>query len=450
MVDGIGRSEPWCRPGAGERTLGVLTALLMLTGLAGCGFLRLEGEIRNLDSNYLLSGMIANAVDYEGVVIRVFVVERDDEGRVVSADLGNAGEHGAFAFVVDSSEGQYIMAHADIDGDEKYAEGEPAWVHTDGGAHPAPVPFIEETRRARVVGRLSTKTVIPDEIIREARKFAAGRPLQDIVRGWNIPVQVGEIADLDEDRFSAKRGQQGLWQPASFPIEAGVGIFFLERYDPDRIPVLFVHGAGGSPQNWRAIFAGLDRDRFQPWFYLYATGRRLDEMAEWLNGGVAYLQDFYRFEEMAVVAHSMGGLVSRAFINKNLSKKGKRYIDVFVTISTPWAGHEAAKAGVERSPAVVPAWYDLATGSEFLEALFADPSPHFPPHHLLFSYRGKSSMVLPSSNDGTVSVASQLRDEAQNGAVRVRGYDASHMAVLSESAVITDLNRVLHNAFSER
>ena len=33
----------------------------------------------------------------------------------------------------------------------------------------------------------------------------------------------------------------------SFLQEIGVSIFFLELYDPDKIPVLFIHGALGTP-----------------------------------------------------------------------------------------------------------------------------------------------------------------------------------------------------------
>ena len=414
----------------------------------GCGFLRLGGEVELLESNYLLGGMVANAVDYDCDIF-VIVLGRDSAGRVVSADIGKAGKHGAFGFLIESPEGQHLAAFADVNRNGRYDAGEPAWLHAGRDGAPAPIRFLQGTRRGRAVGRLSSRTKIPDDLIHEAREFTAGRPIEEVVRGWNIPVQVGEIADLDEERFSAERGEEGLWQPASFPIESGIGIFFLESYDPDKIPVLFVHGAGGSPQNWRAIFDGLDRDRFQPWFYLYATGRRLDEMAGWLHNGVEYLHEFYGFDEMAVVAHSMGGLISRAFLNKHVAANRQPYVKVFVSIATPWAGHEAARSGVENAPAVVPSWHDLATGSEFLEALFT-PSKKMPPHHLLFAFRGQTSITLPSSNDGAVSLASQLRVEAQNGAVRIRGYDATHTSVLREASVIAELNRILHNASSNR
>ena len=48
------------------------------------------------------------------------------------------------------------------------------------------------------------------------------------------------------------------------------------EFDPDKIPVLFVHGIGGTPLDWKYLAKGLDRHRFQPWFYYYPSGLRLN------------------------------------------------------------------------------------------------------------------------------------------------------------------------------
>lgn len=425
--------------GGGLR-LGVLVVCAAL--VTGCGLVRLHEDLGRLESGYLLTGAIANAIDYDSDVW-VVVVERDLDGRVVSADVGRTGRHGRFAFMLDSSERHYVVAFADIDGDAEYESGEPAWMLSSRSGELYPVRFLEEQRRAMVVGRLSDRVVVPEDLLRAGKAYRADRPIEEVARGWNIPVGVGEVANLDEDRFSAERGAAGLWEPVSFPMKSGVGIFFLEPYDPTRIPILFVHGAGGSPQHWKKIFAELDRSRFQAWFFLYPTGRRLGEMADWLNRGVTYLHEFYEFDRMGLIAHSMGGLVSRAFLNENVVRDGSAYVELFVTISTPWSGHEQARSGVERSPVVVPAWHDLATGSEFLEELLAPASPSLPPYHLFFSFHGKRSMILPSSNDGTISVASQLRREAQRQAVRVYGFDVDHVEILRDDSVIETLNRIL-------
>ena len=51
------------------------------------------------------------------------------------------------------------------------------------------------------------------------------------------------------------------------------------------------------------------------------------------------------------------------------------------------------------------------------------------PHYLLFT-----------SNDGTVTKESQLRDAAQKGAVSVEGFNETHMGVLEAAAVAERVN----------
>lgn len=111
---------------------------------------------------------------------------------------------------------------------------------------------------------------------------------------------------------------------ADFATVGPVGIFFLDKYDPNRIPVLFVYGAAGSAQDWRSFFDKIDRRKYQPWFSHYPTGRDLAESGSSLNRSVMLLQSYYGFRKIHVVAHSMGGLVSRDFILKNLDEGNRR------------------------------------------------------------------------------------------------------------------------------
>src|SRR5262249_54448351 len=52
------------------------------------------------------------------------------------------------------------------------------------------------------------------------------------------------------------------------------GLYFLEPYDPSRIPVVFVHGLMSSPFTWVKTINGLQQDpeirkRYQPWVFGY-------------------------------------------------------------------------------------------------------------------------------------------------------------------------------------
>ena len=57
--------------------------------------------------------------------------------------------------------------------------------------------------------------------------------------------------------------------------------------------------------------------------------------------------------------------VSRSFIATNVLDHGNTCAQEFVSISTPWGGHEAASMGVKFRPAVVLSWRDMVTGSDF-------------------------------------------------------------------------------------
>ena len=194
---------------------------------------------------------------------------------------------------------------------------------------------------------------------------------------------------------------------------------------------------------WAIPISTLDRTRYQPWFYLYPTGRRLDEVAVALNGGVELLQSHFGFTRLHVVAHSMGGLVSRSFLVKNVLEDGNHYVTRFVSISTPWAGHEAAAMGVKLSPAVVPSWRDLAKGSDFQKAIQSKRLKGQVDHLLLYGTHRSRSFVLPHENDGTVSVASQLAPAARADAVQTIGFDTDHVGILSRTDVIRTVEQFL-------
>lgn len=100
------------------------------------------------------------------------------------------------------------------------------------------------------------------------------------------------------------------------------GLYMVQPYDPDRIPVLMVHGVWSSPVTWMEMFNDLQsdpklRDRFQFWFYLYPTGEPVTFAAAALRDELQQLRDRcdprrdnQKMDQMVVVGHSMGGLLS--------------------------------------------------------------------------------------------------------------------------------------------
>jgi pimeloyl-ACP methyl ester carboxylesterase len=251
----------------------------------------------------------------------------------------------------------------------------------------------------------------------------------------------GEVADLGDPRFGPKNGRLGYFDVYTFLWQVGPGIYFLEPYAPSRVPVLFVHGALGHPQEFETLAEGLDRTRFQPWFFYYPSGARLDEVSEFLSQTVTRLQLRLGFDRLVVVAHSMGGLVARSFILKHHEEVRDDPVRLFVSISTPWAGMDSARMGVEDLPIVVPSWIDVATDSEFIRAMFfedpANPTsrrrlPDSVSHYLLFGVE-----------DETVSLGSAIRWEALRDAEGRWPLPYGHGQILHSPEASTLLGEIL-------
>ncbi len=226
--------------------------------------------------------------------------------------------------------------------------------------------------------------------------------------------------------------------------EAGVGVYFLEPYDPNKIPILFVHGAAGTPRHFQYLAEHIDRTRFQPWFYHYPSGAPLEKISWFLNRLIKILHDVYQFNQLYVTAHSMGGLVSRSFILKNVFEDGNDYIKLFVSISTPWGGLETAQKGVESAPVAIPSWHDVVPNSPFIQDVFSVKLTPQIDYYLIFSYKGDCSLFM-DNNDGSVTLRSQLDLRAQKDAIIKWGFDQGHVSILSSPDVLETYNEILEN-----
>jgi hypothetical protein len=88
----------------------------------------------------------------------------------------------------------------------------------------------------------------------------------------------------------------------------------------------------------------------------------------------------------------------------------------------------------------------MEVGSEFLRSLFKDPLKGKVNHHLFYSHKAKHSPVMPSENDGAVSLASQLRREAQEDAASVQGYYEDHVSILKATHALRRAAEILDEA----
>jgi pimeloyl-ACP methyl ester carboxylesterase len=281
--------------------------------------------------------------------------------------------------------------------------------------------------------------------------LAAEAPREEVAFSpWARSAQGTVCPDLRDERFGHEAAVRGVWRSMDFLHEGLAGVYFLGPYDPSRVPVLFVHGFGGSPRDFSSLAQSLDAERFQPWFYFYPSGAPLDGVSDHLARSLAQLEVTHGFEELAMVAHSMGGLVGRDAIFKHAQPRAEDPVRLFITLATPWGGVERART----SPITLPALEDMAPSSDFLRRLFhsddgrARSLPDEVSFHLLMGFRMK--VLATIANDGSVSVASQARLEAQKQGVSVRALDVGHDDILTSPDAIGRVNELLAGRFRQQ
>jgi len=102
-----------------------------------------------------------------------------------------------------------------------------------------------------------------------------------------------------------------------------MGLYMFEPYEPGKIPVLMVHGLWSSPMTWMQMYNDLRnapeiRAHYQFWFYYYPTGQPFLVSAAQLRRDLQEMRLTFdpgrrdpALDQMVLIGHSMGGLVSR-------------------------------------------------------------------------------------------------------------------------------------------
>ena len=140
----------------------------------------------------------------------------------------------------------------------------------------------------------------------------------------NVKMSPGEKIDLTVVNHLVKRtDKSGKHNSNSQSGESLYGIYMMQPYDPNKIPVVMVHGLWSSPMTWMEMFNNLRsnpeiRDNYQFWFYFYPSAQPFWVSAAQLRDDLAEVRRTLSphrrtpaLEQMILVGHSMGGLVSR-------------------------------------------------------------------------------------------------------------------------------------------
>ncbi|HYO26349.1 MAG TPA: hypothetical protein VEQ85_15520 [Lacipirellulaceae bacterium] len=155
----------------------------------------------------------------------------------------------------------------------------------------------------------------------------------------------------------------GLLHPEK--AEQLTGLYMLEPFQPDKIPVVMVHGLWSSPVTWMEMFNDLRsdpaiREHYQFWFYMYPSGQpfwfsaaRMREDLAQMRGALDPQRRSPALDQMVLVGHSMGGLVSK--------------------LQTVDSGNEFWRTLSEKPFAELQA--DDEVRDDLAEAFFFDPNP---------------------------------------------------------------------------
>ncbi len=254
------------------------------------------------------------------------------------------------------------------------------------------------------------------------------------------------------------------------------GLYFLQPYDPDRTPLVFVHGLFSTPFDWVQTINGLQADpeirkHYQFWVFAYPTGNPILYSALRLREELARADKLYpNHRPYVVVGHSMGGMLAhmqvvtatQAMWEKTLGQTAKSIfrqnsrdslivratifqanprIKRVVFICTPHRGSEMASSGLGRFGIslislplnIATKMKDALTSADLVQLTGSSkrlpnsitglkPSnPGLPvinsapisvPYHSIIGDRGKGDS--PNSTDGVVPYWSSHLDGAQS------------------------------------
>jgi len=140
------------------------------------------------------------------------------------------------------------------------------------------------------------------------------------------PTGAGDHLKLRAKRL-AKSGFAGMTRPSSMPRKPQ--IYLLDPYDPNKTPLLMVHGLQSTPVAFAALVNALRSDpviraKYQTWQFYYASGTPVlanaaelrDSLAETLHALDPKDHDAAT-KRIVVLGHSMGGVISHTLVSSS-------------------------------------------------------------------------------------------------------------------------------------
>ena len=409
---------------------------LILPGIAGCSYLSIPAKDDVVSGASILKRKNSSPV-YNSAVIKGSVIAADNgkdatptlviahrlaDGNKIFTEYATTNSRGAFMLYL--PEGRYhLYTVTDYNQNGIYERDEVSGLYGQELV-PKEIAVLE--------GELITDVAIRRNRITGSKiDFPLNETFQEKQDFIKQATYNGQILKIYHEYFSMENAQTGYWNPSSFMKAFGAHIYLGEEYSPRKIPVLFVHGTEGSPQNWIYFCMRLDRSRYQPWFFYYPSGIRLTLAADLLNEELDELYKKYGFQKMVIAAHSVGGLTTRSFLTRYVTGKQNNFIKLFFTFATPWSGFSAADASQVMIHKSIPVWVDLGTQSSFIKTTMKDKLPPAVNH---FIFYGKNDKLCGDK---------AIDERAVSCAVKTFGFDCTHDTILSDRKVFFQFNEIM-------
>jgi hypothetical protein len=214
----------------------IVTLLLICLVTTGCALIKLKQEVSQVLASTVLVGRISTDFPGKGpIVVAAYSMNRDKREVAHYTILHDFGEYELMV----AKGNYYVFAYWDKNSNLTYDAGEPAGQYGD--------PKMVTAPAGGVVGGINIAISEKGQNI----DVPSGFEISSVKPQKFYSRQAGAILDVDDELFSEEHGSQGYWEPLSFFKEFGGNIYFLEEYDPRKIPILFLHGATGTSKGWK-------------------------------------------------------------------------------------------------------------------------------------------------------------------------------------------------------
>ena len=211
-----------------------------------------------------------------------------------------------------------------------------------------------------------------------------GRYWEKLGKRYSINLKIFAIRSILSSVFNLAR-VWFYWPTRYFPR-----FWVLPDNHPAHVPVVFVHGYLHNRSAWIKYFKWMKKEGFTHLLAIDLKGKfkEIEKYAEQLSVEVDQLLKRYGVNRVDIVAHSMGGLVSRYYIQV---LGGKKKVRKCVTLGSPHNGTKVAVFVVGKSR------QQMLPGSDFLDKIEITDSKSLGKTRLNVLYSDSDFMIVPTN-----------------------------------------------------